>query len=346
MQRVLPAEWYPQSGVMLTWPHPYGDWAPWLNQVEQVYLDLSRAITRSEQLLVVCFDDQHQRHIRTILNRAGIALDRVVFRNLPSNDSWARDHGPITILADGKPRLMDFGFNGWGQKYAATLDDLLSLRLYAEKTFADIDIESSGLILEGGSIDSDGQGTLLTTENCLLTPTRNPHLDKAAIEQILHDLLGVDRVLWLAEGELRGDDTDSHIDMLARFCDPATIAYTACENPADEHYAGLARMQAELEKLTDRNGKPYKLIPLPIPDPIYNAEGDRLPGSYANFLIINKQVLVPTYRDKRDQTALHRLRECFPNHEVVGIDCQPLIEQFGSLHCITMQLPQGVLRAG
>lgn len=329
---------------MLTWPHPYGDWAPWLDQVEQVYLALARAITQTESLLISCYDSAHQQHIQHLLAKAGIRIDHAIFRIVPSNDSWARDHGPITILENNKPRLLDFGFNGWGDKYDARLDDLITQRLYAQHTFADIDIESIGLVLEGGSIDTDGQGTLLTTEQCLLSPSRNPGLDKTQLEQVLQNLLGIDRILWLAEGELIGDDTDSHIDMLARFCNATTIAYTSCDNPDDEHYQGLKRMKAELEAFTDRNGRDYQLIPLAIPDAIYNSDGDRLPASYANFLIINQMVLVPTYGDPRDEIALQRLQSCFPDHKVTGINCRTLIEQFGSLHCITMQLPKGSLK--
>ena len=329
---------------MLTWPHPHGDWAPWLSWVDRVYSQIAKAVTDCESLLIVCYDRQHQAHITGLLRQQAIDTKRLHFYIVRSNDSWARDHGPITTLQNGVPMLLDFGFNGWGGKFEATLDDRINQSLYSQKAFADVDMEAWPMILEGGSIDSDGQGTLLTTEHCLLTPTRNPQLDKAAVEALLKTGLGVERILWLSKGELLGDDTDSHIDMLARFCDTNTIAYTSCNDAADHHYQPLQEMAEQLMTFSTAAGKPYKLISLPIPKPIYSADGQRLPASYANFLIINRAVLVPVYGDDNDTLALQRLAACFPGREVIGINCRALIEQYGSLHCITMQLPKGVLR--
>jgi agmatine/peptidylarginine deiminase len=327
---------------MLTWPHPHSDWAPWLSQCDQLYCQIVKTISAYEKLLIVSYDQQHQNHIRTLLNHHAINQARVRFHMVTSNDSWARDHGPITVLKDGRPCLLDFGFNGWGGKFSAALDDLISQKLYTQGAFANIDMEAWPLILEGGSIDSDGEGTLLTTEQCLLTPTRNPALDKSQVESVLKNSLGIERILWLSKGELIGDDTDSHIDMLARFCDRQTIAYTSCENVADPHYASLKDMQQQLAGFKTAQGTPYTLIPLPIPKAIYNDQGERLPASYANFLIINKAVLVPVYGDNNDAIALQRLAACFPDRKLIGINCRTLIEQFGSLHCISMQLPKGV----
>ena len=329
---------------MLTWPHPHGDWAPWLDRVEKTYCRLAEVITRFESLLIVCYDKRHQAHVQRLLNQTSARQDRLLFRIARSNDSWARDHGPITVQQGWQPRLLDFSFNGWGGKYDSRLDDAITQQLYNQHTFTDIDIEAIGLVLEGGSIESDGVGTLLTTTQCLLSPTRNPGLGKAELEGILKNTLGVERIHWLSEGELEGDDTDSHIDMLARFCNPSTIAYCSCDDPNDHHWAPLEKMKAELEALRDPHGQPYKLVPLPMPKPIYNKQGQRLPGSYANFLIINQAVLVPVYGDPHDELAVQRLQECFPGREVIAIDCRVLIEQFGSLHCITMQLPKGTLK--
>lgn len=328
---------------MLTWPHRHSDWAPWLDQVDQVYVQLAKTISAHESVLIVCHDLQHLSHVQGLLTHHGINPARLYFHVIPSNDSWARDHGPITVLQNASPRLVDFGFNGWGGKYAAGLDDRISQALYSQRAFAPIDIEAWPFILEGGSIDSDGQGTLLTTEQCLLTPTRNPALDKGQVEAILKSSLGVERILWLSKGELVGDDTDSHIDMLARFCDARTIAFTACDDPNDAHYLALKEMAAELAAFKTPAGHPYRLVALPIPKPIYNQDGERLPASYANFLIINNAVLAPVYGDEKDNLALQRLAGCFPDRRIIGIDCRVLIEQFGSLHCITMQLPKGVL---
>jgi len=330
---------------MLTWPHPHGDWASCLAQVEKTYCQLAEVITRFEALLIVCYDTRHQAHIQQQLSQTAARQDKLIFRIVKSNDSWARDHGPITVLQDGMPRLLDFTFNGWGGKYASQLDDAITQQLYSQHSFADIDIEANGLVLEGGSIDTDGAGTLLTTTQCLLSQTRNPSLDKPGLEALLKTTFGLQGIHWLSQGALEGDDTDSHIDMLARFCTPTTIAYCSCDDPADQHMLPLNKMKAELEALRDQSGQAYTLVPLPMPKAIYNNKGQRLPGSYANFLIINKAVLVPIYGDSHDELALQRLQGCFPGREMIGIDCRVLIEQFGSLHCISMQLPKGTLES-
>ncbi|MGW8229130.1 MAG: agmatine deiminase family protein [Gammaproteobacteria bacterium] len=340
--RSLPAEWAPQSGVMLTWPHSQSDWHANLAAVEQVYLELARVICRHEKLLLVCYDTTHQQHIHDLL-QPHVDLTQVVFAQHRSNDSWARDHGPITVLEQNQPRLLDFQFNGWGGKYAHDLDNQITTAVHADGIFGNTPLDRVDIILEGGSIDSDGEGCLLTTRVCLCHPRRNPNLSVADIERHLKQLLGIERILWLEHGWLAGDDTDSHIDMLARFCDAHTIAYSTCDDSEDEHYPALSAMQAELTAMTRRDGQPYKLVALPIPRAIFNQQGDRLPASYANFLIINAAVLVPQYGDPADAIALQRLTACFPGREVIGINCRAVIEQFGSLHCLTMQLPTGVL---
>ena len=337
-------EWAPQSGVMLTWPHAATDWASLLPRVEPVYLDIAREVLKRERLLIVAHDAAHRDHIQaTLAQDPTLPLDRIRWGLAPSNDSWARDHGPITIRdGSGEPRLFDFRFNGWGEKYDYRLDNRISRTLADQGLFA-APLETVDMVLEGGSLEVDGRGTLLTTTQCLLMPRRNPGLSRDDIEAALRHHLCLDRVLWLEYGHLAGDDTDAHIDTLARFCDDATIAYMTCEDAADEHYAPLKAMERELLALRTADDQPYVLVPLPMPAPITNAEGRRLPASYANFLIINGAVLVPVYADANDDLVLARLDKAFPNHDVIGIDCRPLIEQYGSLHCITMQLPEGVL---
>ncbi len=341
--RILPAEWAPQSGVILTWPHAQSDWAANLEAVEQVYLELAQAICSRELLLVVCNDFDHQQHVQQRLNAASIAPSRIQFARQASNDSWARDHGPITILENGQPYLLDFQFNGWGGKYPHDLDNRITAGLHAAGLFGATPLETLELVLEGGSIDSDGEGTLLTTRACLGHPDRNPQHSITEIEQQLKEILGIEHVLWLEHGRLAGDDTDSHIDMLARFCDLQTIAHSACTDPSDEHFVELSAMQHELAAMRRPDGQAYHLVALPIPRAIYNKQGERLPASYANFLIINDAVLVPQYGDAVDALALDRLTACFPEREVMGINCRAVIEQFGSLHCLTMQLPEGLL---
>ncbi len=339
----LPPEWAPQSGVMLTWPHVRSDWAPILEQVEPVFAEIVRQAARFEKALIVCFDEFHRAHIAGRLQAASVPSDRVVLVLAASNDTWARDHGPIAVQCKNELTLLDFGFNGWGGKYAHDLDNAITRTIYGQGAFGKNPLQTVDLILEGGSIEVDGQGTLLTTERCLLASTRNPHRTHAQIEQQLAELLGLNRFLWLKHGYLAGDDTDSHIDTLARLCDARTIAYVACDDPNDEHYPELKAMEAELQAFRAADGKPYRLVPLPWPQAKYDDEGSRMPATYANFLIINGAVLVPTYRDPTDAVALERLKSCFPDREVIGIDCLPLIYQHGSLHCITMQLPAGVL---
>jgi len=339
----LPPEWAPQSGVLLTWPHARSDWAPILPQVEPVFTDIARHVARFEKVLIVCDDAPHRAHVAGRLRAAGVPADRTTLAVAPSNDTWARDHGPIAVRCQDENTLLDFGFNGWGGKYAHDLDNAVTRTLYEQGVFGKTPLQAVDLILEGGSIEVDGSGTLLTTERCLLAPTRNPHLGREQVEKRLAELLGLNRFLWLRHGYLAGDDTDSHIDTLARLCDARTIAYVACDDPEDEHYAELKAMEAELQAFRTAAGQPYRLVPLPWPQAKYDDEGGRMPATYANFLIINGAVLVPTYRDPADAVALERLKTCFPEREVIGIDCLPLVYQHGSLHCVTMQLPAGVL---
>ncbi|MBI5612421.1 MAG: agmatine deiminase family protein [Gammaproteobacteria bacterium] len=342
-RQYLPPEWSPQSGVMLTWPHPHGDWAARLATVEPVFVAIARAVSLREHVLIGCYDDAHRQHVAGRLRAAGVELSRAILRVVASNDTWARDHGPITVLCRNEPTLLDFRFNGWGGKYPCDLDDAVTRRLYESGAFGATPLQTVDLVLEGGSIEVDGSGTLLTTSRCLLSTTRNPAIGRERLEASLKELLGLNRILWLDRGYLAGDDTDSHIDTLARFCDARTIAYVACDDPADEHYAELAAMEQELRKFRAADGTPYRLVALPWPRAKTNEDGERLPATYANFLVINGAVLAPTYDDPADGIALARLKECFPDREIVAIDCLPLIYQYGSLHCVTMQLPMGVL---
>lgn len=340
---VLPAEWAPQSAILLTWPHPHGDWRPWLAQVDQNFVALATAISYYESLLISCYDADHRGHVHDLLAAAPARMERVRLYVVPSNDSWARDHGPITVYRDGRPVLLDFQFNGWGSKFPYDLDNRVTERLHAAGAFGDTPLAAVGLILEGGSIESDGRGTLLTTRQCLLSANRNA-LSQAALEQRLAELLGIQRVLWLQHGHLAGDDTDGHIDTLARFCDPDTIAYQACADESDEHFAPLRAMAVELSTFRTHAGQPYRLVPLPLPSAIISpGDGHRLPAGYANFLILNGAVLMSVYDDPADVIALRRLRSCFPGREVIGVPGRTLIQQHGSLHCVAMQLPERVV---
>ncbi len=338
--RRLPAEWEEQDGVLLAWPHGESDWAPCLELVEPVFSALVREISREELVLVVGPD---RERLEGTLSRSGGELDRVRIHQLPTNDTWARDFGPITVEDAGTPLLLDFGFNGWGLKFAADHDNRISRRLHEAGFFGETRLETKGLILEGGSLESDGRGTLLTTAECLLNPNRNPQFTRSDLEGALGREFGIDRFLWLEHGYLAGDDTDSHVDTLARLCPDDTIMYQGCPDSVDEHYAELGLMRRELEAFRSREGAPYRLLELPWPRARYDAGGERLPATYANFLVINNCVLVPTYDDPNDEAALVMVATAFPGRRVKGINCLPLILQHGSLHCVTMQIPKGVL---
>lgn len=337
--RVWPAEWAPQAGVMLTWPHAASDWGPALARVEPVFVEIARQVALREAVVIACHDAALAEHVRRLLRRAGVADARALLHVAPCDDTWARDHGPLTAMVDGAPHVLDFVFNGWGGKFAAGQDDVIPQRLHASGAFGAAPLEVVPLVLEGGSVESDGAGTILTTERCLLSASRSG-LDATAMEAALRRHLGARRVLWLRRGWLEGDDTDGHIDTLARFCDAATIAYQSCDDNADSHFDELQAMAAELAELRTFAGEPYELVPLPWPRPRFAIGGERLPATYANFLVIDGAVLVPTYDDPADAEALARLERAFPGREVVGIECLPLIEQGGSLHCLTMQIPR------
>jgi agmatine deiminase len=328
---------------MLTWPHIHGDWAMRLKQVEPVFVEIAKQVCLREKVLIACYDRSHGKQVGKQLAEAGVDMNQVILRAVPSNDTWARDHGPLTVMCAQEALLLDFGFNGWGGKYGFDLDNQITRRLYAMDVFQDTPMQTVEMILEGGAIEVDGSGTLLTTARCLLATTRNPGMTREQLDERLKDLLGLNRVLWLHHGYLAGDDTDSHIDTLARFCDSRTIAYVRCDDSSDEHYVELKSMEDELKTFRAADGQPYRLVPLPWPRTKLDEDGNRLPATYANFLVINGAVLVPTYEDPADSEALRRLAECFPDREVVAINSLPLIYQFGSLHCVTMQLPEGVL---
>jgi len=330
---------------MLTWPHLGTDWGPVLDEVEPVWVELADAITAHEALLLVAHDQAVADHARDLLDRRRLPMHRVHIAVVPTDDTWARDHGPITVRRNGTRVPLDFVFNGWGDKFDATRDNAITRILDAQGLFMAPSVPFD-LVLEGGSIEVDGNGSLLTTRRCLLNPNRNPALDQAALEAILTRHLGVDQVLWLHHGHLHGDDTDAHIDTLARFAPDRAIVHVACDDPADPHYDDLRAMANELADLRDADGQPYRLHPLPWPAPKRDADGNRLAASYANYLIINDAVLVPTYRDPRDADALAVIAAAHSGRTIVPIDCLSLLQQGGSLHCLTMQIPEGTLNLG
>lgn len=271
-------------------------------------------------------------------------MNNVCFLQCATNDTWARDHGAITMIDTGTPSLLDFAFNGWGLKYASELDNQITRQAVETGALNGQYVNRLDFILEGGSIESDGMGTLLTTSECLLSSNRNERLNQVEIEDYLKSVFHLQQVLWLDHGYLAGDDTDSHIDTLARFCSTDTIAYVKCEDKEDEHYGALHAMEEQLKTFRTLAGAPYRLLALPMADKI-EEDGERLPATYANFLILNDAILYPTYNQpQNDKKAGEVLQQAFPGRQIVGIDCRALIKQHGSLHCVTMQYPTGVIK--
>jgi len=332
---VLPAEWAEQDFVQLTWPHADTDWAYMLGEVNACFVNITREILKREKLVIVCHEAST---VKSILGN--VDFTRIQFVEMPTNDTWARDHGGITVMKDDKAVVYDFTFNGWGMKFAANYDNQITRQLSEKEVFGnEFDYQVClDFVLEGGSIESDGDGTLLTTTECLLSDNRN-NKSKEEIEARLKELFGLKQVLWLHHGYLAGDDTDSHVDTLARLCSANTIAYIKCEDEKDEHFKELKKMELELQTFRTSDNKLFNLIPLPMADAVY-VEEERLPATYANFLIINGAVLFPTYQSPKDELAKQQLQKAFPDREIVGVDCLALIKQHGSLHCVTMQYPR------
>lgn len=340
--RTLAPEWMTQSGVQLTWPHAATDWAYMLDEVTECYLRLAFEIATRETLLIVT---PHPAEVKSLLESRlpQRATRHIIYKECATNDTWARDHGPLTVVGSDGWELLDFRFNGWGGKFAAEKDNAINAQLgdVLRGKYVDcLDFE-----LEGGGIETDGEGTLLSTVECLLNPNRRgPHPDLRQVEALLGERLGVDHFLWLHHGYLAGDDTDSHIDTLARLCPQHTIVYVQCTDPADEHYTELKAMEEELQAFRTKEGEPYRLIAVPLPEAVYDADGERLPATYANYLVMNRTVLFPTYaQPDNDEAAAKALQRAYPEHDIVGVDCRALICQHGSLHCATMQFPRGVL---
>ncbi|PIY12693.1 MAG: agmatine deiminase [Flexibacter sp. CG_4_10_14_3_um_filter_32_15] len=344
ISRRLPAEWEEQSYVQLTFPHQNSDWKDDLELVTPVFIEIVTQITRFENVLLVCQDKSETEKLFINLDKK--QFDKITFVEIDSNDTWARDHGAITVFEknnDKEEKIhLDFTFNGWGNKFEATKDNLITQNLKKEN-YLKYKVEKIDFVLEGGSIESDGEGTILTTSECLLSKERNPNFSREEIETKVKSYFGAERILWLEHGALEGDDTDAHIDTLARLCPNDTICYVAPPtDKSDSHYESMKKMEDELKNLKTINNNSCKLIPLPFAPAAYHEEDNRrLPATYANFLIINEAVLVPTYENRDlDNLALSQIKKAFPNREIIGINCLPIIRQHGSLHCLTMQFPK------
>ena len=336
----MPAEWEPHAATWLSWPRPEGISFPGKYEtVPPVYAAFIRELVAVEEVNLNVWNSAMEDWVRGLLVENGAPLERVRFHHFPTYEPWCRDHGPIFLvreLAGQRERaVVDWGYNAWGNKYPPfDLDDAVPQHVARLRK---LPLFSPGIVMEGGSIEVNGRGTLLTTEACLLNPNRNPHLSKVEIEKYLKDFLGVTNVLWLGEG-IVGDDTDGHIDDLTRFVNPTTVVTVVEEDPADENFALLRENRRRLEGLLDQDGQPLRIVDLPMPG-VIEYDGQRLPASYANFYIANQTVIMPTFRAANDARARGILQECFPRHRVVGVDSTELIWGLGSFHCISQQEP-------
>ncbi|MDR1460956.1 MAG: agmatine deiminase family protein [Campylobacteraceae bacterium] len=325
MKRLF-AEWEKQEALLFALPHENTDWKRYLDEILHSYREFILAVSKFQNCFVLCADT---KKAKTLL----CEIENVTFFEVSTNDTWIRDFGAIDIKSDSEIISYDFTFNAWGGKFDASLDNLVNKTLYGDNKLQGklLDVP---LILEGGSIDSNGEGVMLTTKKCLLEEHRNPQLSFSKIDTKLKELFGLKKIIWLENGYLKGDDTDSHVDTLARFIKPDTIAYTTCEDEKDEHFLELKKMEEELKNTG------FNLLPLPLPKPIFY-NNFRLPATYANFVFINGALIVPTYNDESDDRVLNSLKNALPNHEIIGVDARVFIREHGSLHCATMNRYDG-----
>lgn len=326
----MPAEWEEQDAIQITWLDHSTDWIENLLEAEQCFIEIAKAILTDNLLIIVHSEFSSPQQFFTVEEK-----DKIFFHQTEINDTWSRDHGMISIRNNESSTCLDFNFNGWGNKFNFAKDNSINQSLIDAGAIKNS--KSIGLVLEGGSIESNGNGIILTTSKCLLNPNRNPELSKKAIEKTFSKELGIKKTLWLNHGSLIGDDTDSHIDILARFIDQNSIIYNTTKAD-NQNSDSLLAMEKELKAFTNLEGKKFILIPIPLPTTIH-----KHPANYVNFLISNKSVLVPQYNCKEDKIALETIQNCFPNREIIGINCLPIIKQGGAIHCLTMQFPKGTI---
>jgi agmatine deiminase len=335
----MPAEWAPHRGTWLSWPHKEASWPGKFGPVPAIFARMVRHLADHEEVHINVAGPGMEQQVRRLLADEGAGAGNVCFHHNPTNDAWCRDHGPIFVQREGEhgreEAVVDWKFNAWGDKYPPyDLDDVIPTRVAREYG---LPVFHPGIVLEGGSIEVNGRGTLLTTEACLLNPNRNPTLDRDAVEGYLRAYLGVRHILWLGDG-IAGDDTDGHVDDLTRFVDERTVVTVVEDDPADENYEPLQENLERLRGMRDQDGRPLRVVTLPMPRALFHEE-QRLPASYANFYIANGLVLLPTYDPDRDEEARHTLQELFPTREVIGIDCTDLVWGLGAFHCVSQQWP-------
>jgi len=332
----MPAEWEPHDATWIAWPHNENHWPGKFEPIPAVYVEIVRALSVSEPVRICVNDNKAEAAARAILTVGKVSLEQISFHHIVTNASWSRDHGPIFVESENGLVALDWMYNANGMKWGPyDKDDAVPPQIAA---VVRVPLIESGMVLEGGSIEVNGQGTLITTEQCLLNKNRNPSMTRSQIEEKLSQYLGVQNILWLKEG-IEGDDTDGHIDDLVRFVNSTTVVCPVTQRTDDVDYAVLQKNFTDLSQMKDQDGKNITVIPLPVPQPVVY-ENNRLPASYANFYIANKTVLVPTFRCPEDGVALKLFETVFPERKVVGIDCTDLVWGFGTIHCSTQQQPR------
>lgn len=344
MARLLPAEWAPQDALLLIWPHADSDWAPRLDAAESAFGALALAVTRFEPLVIACHDEATRDRAIERLRDLGCPRSAFTTALVPSDDTWARDIAPITVFDDERPLCIDFAFDGWGGKYRSRRDAAFAGALLDNPGFATLGREHGDFVLEGGALETDGAGTLLVNRRTVLDPARNRELDQEGAEARFRHHFGIERTLWLDVEPVPGDDTDGHIDTLARFTDTGTIVHAAPHSPDDPAAATLEALREQLAELRTADGHPYDLVPLPNPAPFTDQREFPCPATYANFVILNDAVLMPAYADANDGVAVERLQERFPGRTIVPVPSRTFVTQAGGPHCLTMHFPQGTLQ--
>lgn len=328
--RIIP-EWQDQQATLITWPHAQSDWRDQLPRLDEFYTQWVKTMAEFQPVIILCFDKPHETHVQQCLQHD----DNIKTLLAPTNDTWIRDYGPIFLTQEHNWVLLDFQFNAWGGKFPYQLDNDINTLLH-QQLFSDSTYQSQDMILEGGSIEFDGQGTMLTTSRCLLNSNRT-RLSKHEMESRLKRLFNLQQILWLDHGNIQGDDTDGHIDTLVRFCNEHTLCYMQCQDSKNLHYRELKAMEKQLRDFRSVDGQSYHLVPLPLPSQV-----DLGPATYANFIYLNGAIVFPKYGLKEDQIAHDIFQQLFPERQIIGIDCRPLIQQGGALHCASMQIPLGL----
>jgi len=332
----MPAEWEKHAGTWFSWVHKEESWPGKFERILPVYSSIVATLSRYETAKIIVLDDAMENTARKLLIDNGAKMENVQFYHFPTNDAWCRDHGPIYVKNDkGQRAIVDWEYNAWGEKYTP-YDFDNKIPIHIAKT-QNIPCYQPGIVLEGGSIDVNGKGTLITTRSCLLNPNRNPHLNQNQIEEYLKKYLGVEKILWLNEG-IVGDDTDGHIDDITRFIHENVVITCIEKNIHDENHKILNENYELLKKMTDQDGKKFEIIPIPMPDPVFY-DGQRLPASYANFLIANGCLLVPLFKSNKDDIVLDIFQDLFPNRDIIGFDCTDIIWGLGAIHCLSQQEP-------